>query len=197
VATGVGAALYTARVEPGDDVAVFGSGGVGLNIVAGAAIARARTIVAIDPDPDRRRRALACGATRTATPEGAAEAIAEATGGRGVDHAFEVVGSPAVMARAIDLLGVGGQLILVGAARRDDELAFAPRRFMSRQQRISSCIYGSLRPAVDLPLLLEWSRDGVLPLGQLAGAQIGLDELPAAFASPPAGVRTVVLFEAA
>jgi S-(hydroxymethyl)glutathione dehydrogenase/alcohol dehydrogenase len=195
VATGVGAALWTARVEAGDDVAVFGAGGVGLNIVAGAALARARSIVAIDPDPDRRARALACGATATAPPAQAAETIASATGGGGADHAFEVVGSPQVMAHAIDTLGVGGQLVLVGAAARDATLTFAPRRFMSRQQRIVGCIYGSLRPVVDLPLLLAWSRDGVLPLDQLAGARIGLDELPAAFAAPPPGVRTVVSME--
>jgi S-(hydroxymethyl)glutathione dehydrogenase/alcohol dehydrogenase len=164
---------------------------------AAASLARARSIVAIDPDPDRRARALACGATAAATPEQAAERIAAATAGRGADHAFEVVGSPQVMAQAIETLGVGGQLVLVGAAARDATLSFAPRRFMSRQQRIVSCIYGSLRPAVDLPLLLAWARDGVLPLDQLEGARIGLDELPAAFAAPPPGVRTVVSMEAA
>jgi S-(hydroxymethyl)glutathione dehydrogenase/alcohol dehydrogenase len=197
VATGVGAALWTARVEPGDDVAVFGAGGVGLNVVAGAAMAHARSIVAIDPDPERRARALGLGATVATAPAGAAEVISAATDGRGADHAFEVVGSPAIMAEAIDALAVGGQLVLVGAAARDAQLSFAPRRFMSRQQRITSCIYGSIRPSADLPLLLGWCRAGLLELDRLDGARIGLDDLPAAFLAPPPGVRTVVSFGAA
>jgi S-(hydroxymethyl)glutathione dehydrogenase/alcohol dehydrogenase len=192
VATGVGAALWTARVEPGDDVAVWGAGGVGLNVVAGAALAAARVVIAIDPDPERRRAATDCGATHVAGPGQARGEIAKATDGRGVDHAFEVVGEPAVMADAIDALAVGGQLVLVGAAAREALLSFAPRRFMSRQQRIAGCIYGSLRPSADLPLLLAWCRDGVLPLDRLDGARISLDALPAAFARPPAGIRTVV-----
>jgi S-(hydroxymethyl)glutathione dehydrogenase/alcohol dehydrogenase len=193
VATGVGAVLFTARVAAGDSVAVWGAGGVGLNVIAAAAfVARAGVVVAFDPDPSRRAAAEARGAIAGA-PEDASAIIAHHTDGFGVDHAFEVVGSPATMGAAIDALAVGGQLTLVGAAARDAPLAFAPRRFMSRQQRIAGCIYGSLRPAVDLPLLLDWCRAGVIPVDDMLGERVTLADLPGVFERPPAGIRTMVV----
>jgi S-(hydroxymethyl)glutathione dehydrogenase/alcohol dehydrogenase len=185
VATGVGAALWTARVEPGSSVAVFGAGGVGLNVVVGARIAGATRIVAIDPSDERRGLALARGATHALTPGEAIDAV---------DYAFEVVGDPAVMEQALAALAPGGELVLVGATARDATMTFHPRAFLSKQQRISGCIYGSVRPHVDLPVLLRWCADGTIPLADLVGARISLDELPDAFASPPPGVRTVVVF---
>jgi S-(hydroxymethyl)glutathione dehydrogenase/alcohol dehydrogenase len=195
VATGVGAVLRTARIDPGDDVAVWGAGGVGLNIVfAATALARARVVIAVDPDPERREAAVRRGATLATSPEESAGAIERATTGRGVDHAFEVVGEPETMSAALAALAVGGQLTLVGAAARDARLAFGPRGFMSRQQRIVGCIYGSVLPAADLPLLLEWCRAGLVPLEDLIGDRVTLEDLPAVFEQPRAGVRTLVRF---
>ena len=186
VATGVGAVLWTAAVERGASVAVFGAGGVGLNVVAGACIAGAATIVAVDPDERRRTLAAEWGATATALP-------GEPVGP--VDYAFEVVGEPAVMEEALASLAPGGELVLVGAAARDDVLSFHPRAFLSRQQRITGCIYGSLRPREHLPRLLAWAADGTIPLGSLIGRRITLDELEEAFDEPAGeGVRTVVGF---
>jgi S-(hydroxymethyl)glutathione dehydrogenase/alcohol dehydrogenase len=195
VATGVGAALYTARIDPGDTVAVWGAGGVGLYIVSGARLRLASTIVAVDPVPERREAALARGATLACPPEAAVSTIEEATQGDGVDVAFEVVGDAELMATAIDTLGVGGMLVLVGAAARDAVLSFQPRRFMSRQQRLVGCIYGSVRPRFDLPTLLALCAAGEVPLDDLDGQTIALDDVPEAFASPPGGVRPVVSFE--
>jgi S-(hydroxymethyl)glutathione dehydrogenase/alcohol dehydrogenase len=190
VATGVGAVLKTAQVEPGARVGVWGAGGVGLNVVSAARLAEASTIVATDPDPERRELALARGATDAVAPEGAADVAVD------LDYAFEVVGEPEVMAAALSALGVGGTLVLIGAAARDALLPFHPRAFMSKQQRIIGCIYGSLHPHTDLPELLRWCADGRLPLEDLVGRRISLDELPAAFAEPPTdGVRTIVAFE--
>jgi S-(hydroxymethyl)glutathione dehydrogenase/alcohol dehydrogenase len=184
VVTGVGAALWTAAVHEGDSVAVFGAGGVGLNVVVGARIARAARIVAIDPDPIRRRLAKARGAT---------DALGPGTAFEPVDHAFEVVGEPAVMERALAALAPGGQLVLVGAAARPATMSFHPRAFLSQQQRIVGCIYGSARPAEHLPQLLEWAADGTIPVDDLIGRRIPLDELEDAFAEPAnGGVRTVV-----
>jgi S-(hydroxymethyl)glutathione dehydrogenase / alcohol dehydrogenase len=194
VATGVGAVLWTARVASGESVAVWGAGGVGLNVVAGARIAGATPIVAVDPLPARRQDALDWGATHVATPAVAGEVIAEATAGVGVDHAFEVVGAPEVMAQALAALARGGELVLVGAAPRDAELTFHPRAFMSSQHRIVGCIYGSVHPARDFPTLLEWVAVGTLPVRRQIANTIGLSELPAAFARPSTGERTVVLF---
>jgi S-(hydroxymethyl)glutathione dehydrogenase / alcohol dehydrogenase len=195
-ATGVGAVLWTARVPAGATVAVWGAGGVGICVIAGARMAGAGVIVAVDPDPARRSEAMARGATAVTDPDGAAETIAAATDGRGLDFAFEVVGTVATMEHALAALGRGGELVLVGAAARDAELRFRPRAFMSLQQRITSCIYGSVRPAVELPVLLGWAADGTLRLGELIGARIAFDDLPGAFAAPPPGIRTVVEFAA-
>jgi S-(hydroxymethyl)glutathione dehydrogenase/alcohol dehydrogenase len=186
VATGVGAVLWTAAVEPGASVAVFGAGGVGLNVVAGARLAGAATIVAVDPDERRRELAAEWGATTTQEP-------GEPVGP--VDYAFEVVGDPAVMEEALASLAPGGELVLVGATARDAVLSFHPRAFLSKQQRITGCIYGSLRPREHPPQLLAWAADGTIPLATLIGRRITLDELEDAFDEPAdGGVRTVVSF---
>jgi S-(hydroxymethyl)glutathione dehydrogenase/alcohol dehydrogenase len=190
VATGVGAVLWTAQVEPGASVAVFGAGGVGLNVVAGARIAGAGRIVAIDPDESRRALATARGATETPAP-GELQADFER-----VDYAFEVVGEPAVMEQALASLAQAGELVLVGAAARDALMSFHPRAFMSRQQRITGCIYGSVHPQEHLSQLLAWCADGTLPLSDLVGRRIMLDELEQAFdEAANGGVRTVISFE--
>jgi S-(hydroxymethyl)glutathione dehydrogenase / alcohol dehydrogenase len=187
VATGVGAVLKTAEMEPGARVGVWGAGGVGLNVVSAARLAEASTIVVVDPDPDRRELARARGATDAVEPG------ADITD---LDYAFEVVGEPEIMSAALSSLGVGGTLVLIGAAARDATLSFHPRVFMSKQQRMIGCIYGSLHPHKDLPELLRWCAEGRLPLDDLVGTTITLDELPAAFVDPPGnGVRTVVTFE--
>jgi S-(hydroxymethyl)glutathione dehydrogenase / alcohol dehydrogenase len=186
VVTGVGAALWTASVDAGDSVAVFGAGGVGLNVVVGARLADAGRIVAIDPDPARLELARARAATELRPPGEAFEPV---------DHAFEVVGDPAVMEAAVEALAPGGQLVLVGATARDATMSFHPRAFLSRQQRITGCIYGSGRPAEHLPQLVAWAADGTIPLGDLIGRRIALDELEDAFDHPAnGGVRTVVRF---
>jgi S-(hydroxymethyl)glutathione dehydrogenase / alcohol dehydrogenase len=187
VVTGVGAVLWTAGVQPGESVAVLGAGGVGLNVVVGAHMAGATRIVAIDPDERRLELARARGATECLRPEQTFEPV---------DYAFEVVGEPAVMERALASLGPGGELVLVGAAARPDTMSFHPRAFMSNQQRITGCIYGSARPAEHLPQLLDWVADGTIPVADLIGRRIALDELEAAFGEPAnGGVRTVVSFE--
>jgi len=201
VATGVGAALYTARVRPGEGVVVIGAGGVGLNVVQGARMANARPIVAIDIDGERLRQAEVCGATHT-IDSGAGDPVAavrELTGGRGVEQVFEVVGLPELMLQGIDMLARGGALTLVGAAARDATLPFHPRRFMSQQQTIQGCIYGNIAPQLDLPLFADWYMDGRLLLDQLAVDPIRLEDVPDLFSRrrPSGAARPLVLFEAA
>ncbi|HUC13573.1 MAG TPA: zinc-binding dehydrogenase, partial [Acidimicrobiales bacterium] len=82
-------------------------------------------------------------------------AVREITGGRGVDHVFEVVGRPELMAAGIDMLARGGTLTLVGAAGRDEVLSMKPRSFMSKQQRVQGCIYGNVTPERDLPMFAD------------------------------------------
>lgn len=187
VATGVGAALWTAEVEQGASVAVFGAGGVGLNVVVGARLAGAARIVAIDPDERRRELARDRGATSALAPGEPFEPV---------DYAFEVVGDPAVMEQALAALASAGELVLVGAVGRDAVMSFHPRAFLSKQQRITGCIYGSVRPHEHLPQLLAWAADGTVQTSDLIGRRVTLDELERAFDEPAGGgVRTVVSFE--
>jgi Zn-dependent alcohol dehydrogenase len=161
----------------------------------GAKLAHAATIIAVDPDPARRGLALKRGATHAVTPPEALHCVEEATLGRRLDYAFETVGEPAVMTEALSALGVGGQLVIVGAAARDATMQFRPRAFMSNQQSIIGCIYGSVYPHSDLPLFTEWLREGTLLLEDLIGTRLTLADLPSAFESPSReGVRPVVRF---
>jgi S-(hydroxymethyl)glutathione dehydrogenase/alcohol dehydrogenase len=195
-ATGIGAALRTAPVTPGASVAVWGLGGVGLNVLAGARIARAGLIIGVDPDSSRRALAASRGAHLLVPPEGAVDSILAATDGTGTDFAFEVTGDVEVMRSALMSLAPGGCLALVGAAPRSAEFTFRPREFMSRQQRIVGCIYGSIRPHVDLPLLMGWCAQRMVPLDDLIGDPIELGEAPGVFAGSRHGpVRHVVVFQ--
>jgi len=198
VATGVGAALYTARVAAGEGVVVIGAGGVGLNIIQGARLAGATPIIAVDIAEGSLQRADQFGASHLINSQKTEPltAVREITAGRGVEHVFEVIGQPALMAKGIEMLSRGGALTLVGAAARDAELTFAPRRFMSQQQRVQGCIYGNVHPAKDLPLFADWYVDGRLELDALHTATISLADVPKVFAGegPPSAVRTVVRF---
>jgi len=200
VATGVGAALYTARVAAGEDVLVIGAGGVGLNVIQGAALANARLILAADNNPARLATARRCGATHTfdSSRGGLVEHVLSLTAGRGVEHAFEVVGQPALMEQGLQCLARGGALTIVGAAARDAEFSFRPRRFMSQQQTIQGCIYGSIRPGLDLPMFADWHMAGRLRLDEIPTEPVRLEEVPGIFdgSRPTSALRPVILFEA-
>ncbi len=198
VATGVGAVLYTAKVQPGEGVVVIGAGGVGINVVQGARLAHAYPIIAIDVEDNHLELARTCGATHLVNGHAsdAIEQVKDLTGGRGVEHVFEVVGAPNLMQQGIEMLCRGGMLTLIGAAARDTSFSFQPRRFMSQQQSIQGCIYGSIRPLLDLPMFADWATNGELYLDQLPVRYIGLEDVPAMFEQQPSGheVRTVVRF---
>jgi S-(hydroxymethyl)glutathione dehydrogenase/alcohol dehydrogenase len=114
-----------------------------------------------------------------------------------MDHVFEVVGHPGVMAMALEALAPGGTLTFVGAAARDATFSFHPRAFLSKQQTIRGCIYGSCRPAVDFPLFVEWYLNGMLKLDELLTETIRLEQLPKQFEADPTpeNIRTVVVFD--
>jgi S-(hydroxymethyl)glutathione dehydrogenase/alcohol dehydrogenase len=198
VSTGVGAALYTARVQAGEQVVVFGAGGVGLNVIQGAHLARAGMIIAVDRVAEKLSIARTMGATHTilADQPRVVQDVIELTSGRGTDHAFEVVGTPEVMTQALATLAPGGTLTLVGAAARDAMLTFQPRAFMSKQQTIQGCIYGSCRPPIDFPLFVDWYLSGQLKMDELLSAVIIPDALPQMFESDasPQAIRTIVAF---
>jgi S-(hydroxymethyl)glutathione dehydrogenase/alcohol dehydrogenase len=197
VATGLGAALRHAAINDGDDVAIIGCGGVGLNTVQGARLARAGRIIAIDRDPGRLELARSFGATHgIVANDEIVHDVRSLTAGRGVDHAFELVGQTKLIESGVAMLARGGQLTLVGATGREETISLRPRPFMSQQQRITGCIYGDIAPGHDLSLFADWYANGTLQLDPIHTATIGLADLPGYFAATRhTGIRTVVQFE--
>ena len=167
VMTGVGAVLNTAKVRPGDSVAVVGCGGVGLNIVQGAAIAAASRIVAIDMEPVKLDLARELGATETilASDGDTVEAVIE-RGGL-VDYAFEAIGRPRTIELTTQLVRPGGEAILVGMAPPDARVSYNPLDLTLGEKAIRGCWYGSCRPPIDFPILLDLYKAGKLRLDLL------------------------------
>lgn len=171
VLTGVGAVLNRAKVRPGDAVAVIGVGGIGLNVVQGAALAAASTIIAIDANPAKEQLARDFGATHfvDASAGDAVEAVKEitkpATGG-GVDAAFECVGVPALITQATEMLAPGGNAILLGVPKMGTDASFTVST-MYQDKGILACRYGTSRPHRDIPVLAEMYLAGRLKLDEL------------------------------
>ena len=167
VMTGVGAVFNTARVRPGDTVAVVGCGGVGLNIVQGAAIANASRIVAIDVEPMKLDLATRLGATQTILASDGDAVASVIDGGGLVDFAFEAIGRPSTIELATRLSRPGGEAILVGMAPPDARVAFNPLDLTTGEKVIRGSWYGSCRPPIDFPILLDLYRAGRLRLDLL------------------------------
>jgi S-(hydroxymethyl)glutathione dehydrogenase/alcohol dehydrogenase len=196
VMTGVGAVLNTAKVRPGETVAVVGCGGVGLNVVQGAAIANAGAIVAIDVVPGKLELARSLGATH-AVDGSAGEVIASVHGilGRGADHVFEAIGRTETIELAIQLVGRGGQAILVGLAPPEAAVRFDALTTTFEERSIRGSWYGGCRPLVDFPFLFDLYRDGKLRLDPLV-SPCSLAEINEAFAAMETGevARKVIVF---
>ena len=202
VLTGVGAALRTARVQPGQTVAVFGCGGVGLSIIQGAAIARAQQIIAVDRVAAKLKLARALGATDAVdtaeTGDDTVAAVRELTGGRGVDHAFEAVGVPALVRQATETLAVRGTCTIVGLPP-DGAVFEIPFAAIRPECTVQTCRMGSNRFRLDIPLYLDYYRRGWLRLDEMVSRRGRLDDVNDAFASMQAGdgARTVLTFDGA
>jgi len=197
VLTGVGAALNTAQIEPGDTVAVIGCGGVGLNVIQGARIAGASKIIAVDMLPSKLEMATEFGATHTvnAGDGDPVEAVKAVTDGRGADVSFEVIGLGPTMEQAIDMVRPGGQVILVGVPRLDVMLNLnAAFTFLYLAKTIKGCWYGSSDVKSDVPKLLDLWHSGQLKLKELISKEITVDQVNQAFADMQAGTvaRSVI-----
>jgi S-(hydroxymethyl)glutathione dehydrogenase / alcohol dehydrogenase len=184
VTSGVCAAWRTARVAPGDRVAVFGCGGVGLSAVMGAAAAGAQPVVAVDVSFERAQAAAEFGATAAVVWDTDADATAElvrtASEG-GVDHAFEATGRPEAMRAAFLSTRPRGQAVLMGIPRLDAELRVPARLIPRGERRVIGALYGSSRPERDFPLILDAYRRGRLPLDRLISHRLPLDEIERGF----------------
>lgn len=197
VATGVGAAMYTAGVQPGESVVVFGCGGVGLNILMGAALCGASTIIAVDSHPAKMSIARQFDATHTImADEHVLDAVREITGGRGADHSFEAVGIPAVQETAFAAARPGGTVTLVGLSAMGTGTNL-PGAVITRQEKtIKGSYYGTIHASRDFPLLLDLYAAGKLQLDKLVSQQYTLDQINAAYTAMLSGdvARGVVVF---
>ncbi|MDQ6730609.1 MAG: Zn-dependent alcohol dehydrogenase [Actinomycetota bacterium] len=196
VMTGVGAVLNTARVRPGDTVAVVGCGGVGLNVVQGARIAGAAKIIAVDVVVDKLELARELGATAVvdASQGDPVTAVRELVPS-GVDHAFEALGRPETIETAMALTGRGGQALLIGMAPPDTRVGLDALTTTLEERSVRGSWYGSCVPLRDIPLLVELYRDGRLRLEPLI-TTCGLDDVNDAFARMRAGqtARSVIVY---
>ena len=197
VLTGFGAVTRTAGVRPGDRVAVFGCGGVGLSAIQAARIAGAATIVAVDVHPAKLGLAGALGATALvdASAQDPAAAVRAAADG-GVDHAFEAAGREQTISQAWSSLAPGGQLVIIGTLTSGATLTIDADPLIE-EKRIAGCYLGSATPARDVPALVGLYLDGQLLLDELITRRLELTELDQAFARMRAGAeaRQVVVFD--
>jgi S-(hydroxymethyl)glutathione dehydrogenase/alcohol dehydrogenase len=197
VATGVGATLYSSPVRPGDSVVVVGCGGVGLNVLQGAALCGAQTIIAIDSSPAKMELARQFGATHSLLAgDQTLVAIRDLTGGRGADHVFEAIGIPSVQEASLDYARPGGTLALVGLAPMGSATNF-PSAIITRQEKVvKGSYYGTVNSPRDFPMLLDLYVAGKLKLNELISKEYTLDQVNEAFDAMLTGnaARGVIVF---
>jgi S-(hydroxymethyl)glutathione dehydrogenase/alcohol dehydrogenase len=182
VMTGVGAALYTARVPGGAVVAVVGCGGIGLNIIQGCQLAGASRIVAVDVVPYKLELARGFGATHTldARQDDPVKAVKELSGGLGVEYAFEAIGSPDTARQVFDMVRPGGTAVVVGLMPTGSEIRLPGPAFLG-EKKLIGCMYGSTRFREHMPKLIDLFLQGRLNLTGLVSQRLPLSEVNRAF----------------
>ena len=198
VMTGVGAAINTAKVEPGSSVLVIGCGGVGLNIIQGAKLAGAGRIIAVDTLQNKLGYAREFGATDTLSPgEGdVVERIIELTHG-GVDYAFEAIGNPKTIEQCYDACGPGGMTVVVGMAAETADIQINALSLPRTERGIVGSWYGSARPWVDFPMLVDLYMNGRLDIDSMISKTYRLDQINEAYAELERGelARSVIVMD--
>jgi S-(hydroxymethyl)glutathione dehydrogenase/alcohol dehydrogenase len=176
VATGVGAVTNTASVEAGSTVVIIGCGGVGLSVVQGARLVGAERIIAIDIRPEKTALAMTMGATdqlvvNSVDPVDALRDLLP----DGADYVFDAIGMTTTTEQAIQMLGLGGAAVIVGLPPTGARASFEPLVLAESDQRILGSNYGSVRPAIDIPRLVDHYMDGSLLLDELVSDRRSLD----------------------
>ncbi|MFJ8474670.1 alcohol dehydrogenase catalytic domain-containing protein [Kitasatospora sp. NPDC094011] len=193
VTTGIGAAVNTARVEPGSSVAVIGAGGVGVATVQGARVCGAARITVVDPVASRRERALAFGATEAIAPEDL-KAVAKGLPGGGFDYVFEAVGRAATVRAGYDAARRGGAVVVIGAGARDDLAQFTMGELFFNEKRLLPSLYGGAPVARTIGLVVDLWRADRIDLDGMITHRVGLADVNRAIAQMRSGeaLRTVV-----
>ncbi len=196
--TGYGAVRHTAAVAPGTRVAVIGCGAVGLAVIMAAREAGASTLVAFDPLPERRVLALRAGATEALDPADPATdaALLELTGGHGMDHAFDAVGSAATTMAGLDCLDTGGTCTLIGTPAVGETMVLDLESLYLKRSTLKVSQYGDVMPDHDAPAVAALHQAGRIDLGLLRGREIVLEDAPRVLREGSAGpVRSVIVFD--
>jgi S-(hydroxymethyl)glutathione dehydrogenase/alcohol dehydrogenase len=200
VATGVGAVTRHAKIEAGSSVLVIGCGGVGLNAIQGAVLSGASTIIAADLRDNKLEMARTFGATHTINTGGnddPVKKVKEITGGIGVDYAFDAVSIDKTQALAFDALGLGGHAVTVGVPAVGVRAQYSPFTMVFTEKTVSGTFYGSVRPDLDFPVLVDHYMNKRLNIDGLISRTYRLDEINDGFKRMMAGevARGVVVFD--
>ena len=197
LSTGLGAAMNTAKVEPGSTCVIFGMGMVGLGAVAGCRLQGAERIIAVDLSDERLGRATAHGATDTMVAgEDTVERIVEMTGGFGADYTFEATGNVKVMRQAVEAARMGwGLCTVAGVAGKGETLDVIPR-FLITGRRIAGSSFGGVKGRDQVPQLVERYLQGDIDVDSFIDHRITLDEVNTGFELMEAqdGIRSVIAF---
>jgi alcohol dehydrogenase (nicotinoprotein) len=181
VPTGFGSAVHAAATEPGDTIAIYGIGGIGINAVQGAALAGARNVIAIDPLANKREMAEKLGATHSAeTAEQAQQLITELTRGVGADKAIVTVGvvDSEVVTNAFNAIRKGGTVVVTGLADPTKNTIELPGAILTLfEKRIQGSLFGSGDPFHDIPRMVELYQSGDLKLDELITTTYTLDQI--------------------
>tara|TARA_R100000306_G_scaffold37707_2_gene37887 strand:+ start:10129 stop:11376 length:1248 start_codon:yes stop_codon:yes gene_type:complete len=200
VTTGVGAVIFTAGVEPGANVAVFGLGGIGLNVIQAARMVGADKIIGIDINPSKRAHAEKFGMTDFINPneigmDKVVEAILDISGG-GADYSFDCTGNVNVMRQALECCHRGwGESIIIGVAEAGQEISTRPFQLVTGRVWKGSA-FGGARGRTDVPKIVDWYMEGKIDIDSLITHKMPLDDINTAFDLMHAGesIRSVVEF---
>ena len=200
VTTGIGAVLNTAKVQPGDNVVVFGLGGIGLNVVQGARIAGADKIIGVDINPKRKELGEKFGMTHFVNPlevEGDLVPYLVALTNGGADYSFECIGNTDLMRQALECCHKGwGESIIIGVAGAGQEISTRPFQLVTGRVWKGTA-FGGARGRTDVPKIVDWYMDGKINIDDLITHKMPLDKINDAFDLMHSGesIRSVVEFD--
>ena len=199
VTTGIGAVIWTAKVEPGAKVVVFGLGGIGLNVVQGARMAGAAMIVGVDLNPARQALARKFGMTHfvnpTEVPGDLVGHLVELTGG-GADYSFECIGNTKVMRQALECCHKGwGTSVIIGVAAAGQEISTRPFQLVTGRNWRGSA-FGGARGRTDVPKIVDWYMDKRIDIDSLITHTLPLERINEGFELMHRGesIRSVVVY---
>ncbi len=198
VTTGIGAVAFTMKVEPGSTVAVFGLGGIGLNVIQGAKMVGATRIIGVDLNPAKVELAKKFGMTDFVNPKDVDDVVGhlvEITGG-GVDYSFECIGNVNVMRQALECCHKGwGESCIIGVAGAGQEIATRPFQLVTGRSWKGTA-FGGARGRTDVPKIVDWYMDGKINIDELITHTMPLDDINKAFDLMHSGesIRSVVQY---